>query len=158
MTELEYATIYLSISYTNNKCIQKNETKNINFILKKMTFLTLEKRHIQQQSFLFILYYYCSFSCFLTKILPCAFLSREALSYLLNRQTMDFKLPHDVVCTCAKRDEPPSRRRPANPPSSRVSFFPQILQNDGRRLRGILSIPCIQWTTKFVCIRVNSWF
>ena len=25
---------------------------------------------------------------------------------------MGFKLPHDVVSACAKRDEPPSRRRP----------------------------------------------
>ena len=25
---------------------------------------------------------------------------------------MDFKLPHDVFCACAKRDEPPRRRRP----------------------------------------------
>ena len=25
--------------------------------------------------------------------------------------TMGFKLPHDVVSACAKRDEPPSRRR-----------------------------------------------
>ena len=39
-------------------------------------------------------------------------LSREALPDRRNRQTMDFKLPHDVVCACAKRDEPPSRRRP----------------------------------------------
>ena len=29
-----------------------------------------------------------------------------------SQKTMDFKLPHDVVCTCAKRDEPPSRRQP----------------------------------------------
>jgi len=27
-------------------------------------------------------------------------------------KTMNFKLPHDVVFTYAKRDEPPSRRRP----------------------------------------------
>ena len=47
----------------------------------------------------------------------------------------DFSL--SSIC-CAKRDEPPSRRRPANPPFSRVSFFPQILQHDGRRLRGIV--------------------
>ncbi|MCR5381059.1 MAG: hypothetical protein K6G44_08770 [Lentisphaeria bacterium] len=43
------------------------------------------------------------------------FLSREALSQppsRRNRQTMGFKLPHDVVSTCAKRDEPPSRRQP----------------------------------------------
>ena len=78
---------------------------------------------------------------------------READSDRLNRQAMDFKLPHDVVSTCAKRDEPPSRRRPANPSSSSVSFFPQNLQNDGRRLRGILFIQCLLWTVK---IRVNS--
>ncbi len=29
------------------------------------------------------------------------------------QQTMNFKLPHVVVCACAKRDEPPSRRRPS---------------------------------------------
>ena len=66
------------------------------------------------------------------------YLLREALSDRRNRHFLNFKLPHDVVCACAKRDEPPSRRRPANPPFSRVSFFPQILQHDGRRLRGIV--------------------
>ena len=73
--------------------------------------------------------------------------------HTVSQQTMNFELPHDVVSTCAKRDEPPSRRRPANPSSSSVSFFPQNLQNDGRRLRGILFIQCLLWTVK---IRVHS--
>ncbi|MBR4417534.1 MAG: hypothetical protein IKS67_12225, partial [Victivallales bacterium] len=30
---------------------------------------------------------------------------------LPSQQTKNFELPHDVVSTCAKRDEPPSRRR-----------------------------------------------
>ena len=47
---------------------------------------------------------------FFGKDFPCAFLSCETLSDHRNRQTMDFKLSHDVVFTCAKRDEPPSRR------------------------------------------------
>ena len=51
---------------------------------------------------------------FFDKDFSMRFLSCEALSDRLNRQTMDFKLPHDVVCTCAKRDEPPSRRQPMN--------------------------------------------
>ena len=33
---------------------------------------------------------------------------------------MGFKLPHDVVFTFAKRDEPPSRRRPVN--SFRIAY------------------------------------
>ena len=99
------------------------------------------------------------FLVFLTKILPCAFLSREALSNHRNRHTMDFKLPHDVVCTCAKRDEPPSRRRPFRfildqniilstnsserwPTSARHSVY------------SVYSVDC----PKLVFIRVNSWF
>ena len=62
--------------------------------------------------------------CFLTKILPSTFLSREALSDRRNRQTMDFKLPHDVVCACAKRDEPPSRRRPSESSSLKIHVLP----------------------------------
>ena len=49
---------------------------------------------------------------YFAKIFLCVFLLREALPDRRNRQTMDFKLPHDVVSTCAKRDEPPSRRQP----------------------------------------------
>ena len=30
-----------------------------------------------------------------------------------SQQTMNFEFPHDVICACAKRDEPPSRRRPS---------------------------------------------
>ena len=30
-----------------------------------------------------------------------------------SQQTMNVKLPHDNFCACAKRDEPPSRRRPS---------------------------------------------
>ena len=29
-----------------------------------------------------------------------------------SQQAINIELPHDVVCACAKRDEPPSRRRP----------------------------------------------
>ena len=49
-------------------------------------------------------YYYCSISCFLTKILHCAFLSCEAFSDHLNSQAMDFKLPHDILCCRAAHD------------------------------------------------------
>ena len=49
-------------------------------------------------------YYYCSISCFLTKILHCAFLSCEAFSDHLNRQAMDFKLLHDILCCRAAHD------------------------------------------------------
>ena len=88
-------------------------------------------------------------------------LSRKTLSQQpepnRNKRIINFKFPHEVVSACAKRDEPPSRRRPANPASSRVFFFSQIPQNDGRRLRGFLFLQCIQWTIKFVLIRVDSW-
>ena len=77
--------------------------------LKGLVFMRLWIKTISKS---FYLNEYCLLSCFLAKILAYAFLSCEALSYPLNRQTMDFKLPHDVVCACAKRDEPPSRRRP----------------------------------------------
>ena len=104
MTELEYATIYLSISYTNNKCIQKTRQKNINFTLKKNdifnageTSHSAAKLSVYSVLLLFVFF-------FLAKILPCAFLSREALSYLLNRQIMDFKLPHDILCRRAAHD------------------------------------------------------
>ena len=42
----------------------------------------------------------------------------------LSQQTMDFKLPHVVVFACAKRDEPPSRRRPANFSSLKIHLIP----------------------------------
>ena len=99
-------------------------------------------------------YYYCSFSCFLTKILPCAFLSREALSDRLNRQAMDFKLPHDVVCACAKRDEPPSRRQPLEFSSLLISYAYQNSSDFvGSCGEAFLFIQCLLWTAK---IRVNS--
>ena len=68
---------------------------------------------------------------------------------------MYFKLPHDVVCTCAKRDEPPSRRRPFRFLMTKISYCQQTPRNHGRRLRGILFLPCIQWTQ--MNIRVHSW-
>ena len=49
------------------------------------------------------------FLVFLTKILPCAFLSCEMISQPPRQQTMNFELTHDVVSACAKRDEPPAR-------------------------------------------------
>ena len=70
---------------------------------------------------------------------------------LRNRQTIDFKLPHDVVCACAKRDEPPSRRRP-------FQFFldqNNILSTNSLETRPTsarhLFFPCIQWTEKNSC-------
>ncbi len=69
-------------------------------------------------------------------------------------KTMNFKLPHDVVFTCAKRDEPPSRRRPTESSALKIHLLPTPLQNYGRCLRGIPFLPCIQWTTQK--IRVYS--
>ena len=37
---------------------------------------------------------------------------------------MDFELPHDVIFTCAKRDEPPSRRMPIRSFSFKVFVLP----------------------------------
>ena len=42
--------------------------------------------------------------------LPSRSLTRDA-RLETRAKTMNFKLPHDVVSACAKRDEPPSRRR-----------------------------------------------
>ena len=71
---------------------------------------------------------------------------------------MDFKLPHDVVSTCAKRDKPPSRRR-------HFRFFLDqnhiLTTNSSERwptsarhsVSSVYSVDC----KKFVCIRVHSW-
>ena len=53
-----------------------------------------------------------------------------------------------------------NRRADGGPSDSsliKISNCQQTPQNDGRRLRGIPFLPCIQWTTKNVCIRVHSW-
>ena len=108
-----------------------------------------------QQPFL---YYYCSISCFLTKILPCAFLSREAPADRRNRQIMDFKLPHVVVCACAKRDEPPSRRMPSRFPLDQNNILstnsPERWPTSARHsVSSMYSVDC----PRFVFIRVHSW-
>ena len=78
---------------------------------------------------------------------------------LRNRQTIDFKLPHDVVCACAKRDEPPSRRRP-------FQFFldqNNILSTNSSETRptsarhSVSSVFSVDYK-KFASIRVHSWF
>ena len=118
--------------------------------------LTVTWEHASPDSCL-VSFPYRSNSCFLTKILPCAFLSREALSDRLNRKAMSFKLPHEVVFACAKRDEPPSRRRLFQFSSHKIQFLPQPLQNHGRRLRGILFLQCIQWTTNKIRVYSSSF-
>ena len=49
---------------------------------------------------------------------------------------MDFKLPHDVVSTCAKRDEPPSRRSRLHHSRSTFCFIIKSLGILSARLRG----------------------
>ena len=71
---------------------------------------------------------------------------------------MDLKLPHDVVTTCAKRDEPPSRRR-----LFRFIFDQNhiLTTNSSERwptsarhsVSSVFSVDC----EKFVYIRVYSW-
>ena len=84
-------------------------------------------------------------------------LSREADSYRLNRQIMDFKLPHDVVCACAKRDEPPSRRRPSRFPLDQNNILstnsPERWPTSARH--SVSSVYSVDYKKSclFVCIR-----
>ena len=104
-------------------------------------------------------YYYCSISCFLTKILHCAFLSCEAFSDHLNSQAMDFKLPHDILCCRAAHD---NRRADGG----LSDFLPDqniILSTNSSEpwptsaRHSVSSVYSVDYQ-KFVCIRVNSWF
>ena len=71
---------------------------------------------------------------------------------------MNFKLPHDNFCTCAKRDEPPSRRRP--------TVFAELKAESKYKCFSSLADVCeafcifrvFSGLIKFVSIRVYSWF
>ena len=104
-------------------------------------------------------YYYCSISCFLTKILHCAFLSCEAFSDHLNRQAIDFKLPHDILCTSRSDDN----RRADGGLSDFLPDQNNILSTNSSgpwptsARHSVSSVYSVDYQ-KFVCIRVNSWF
>ena len=70
---------------------------------------------------------------------------------------MDSKLPHDVVSTCAKRDEPPSRRSRLH--HSRSTFFHLEILRDvvgpATRLFCLFSVFC---GLNFRALSCLSWF
>ena len=93
---------------------------------------------------------------------------------------MGFKLPHDVVSTCAKRDEPPSRRQPLELSPFWISYTHQNSSDfvgvcgeafcffsvfSGLQKMRVNSCPFVVENQRFGCgkgrsksIRVHSWF
>ena len=97
-------------------------------------------------------------SCLLSNIYALFCRAKRFHKRQANR-TMNFKLPHVVVSTCAKRDEPPSRRRP-----SRFSLDQNnILSTNSSEpwptsaRHSVSSVYSVDYP-KLVFIRVNSWF
>ena len=69
------------------------------------------------------------------------------------------ELPHDVIFTCAKRDKPPSRRRPSRVINSQDSPSDN---NVFRTMADVCEAFCVICVIcgliKFVFIRVYSWY
>jgi len=86
-------------------------------------------------------------------IFPILFYCAKRFSKPPEQTDLDFKLPHDVVSTCAKRDEPPSRRSRLHSFAINILFHHRILSMLSARLRGFLFVLCFLWT-EFSCFFV----
>ena len=72
---------------------------------------------------------------------------------------MVFKLSHDVVSTCAKRDEPPSRRQPLELSSLWISYTHQNSSDFvGSCGEAFLFIQCFLWTLIYLYNLCDLWF
>ena len=97
-------------------------------------------------SFLFVLYYYCLFSCFLTKIFHVLFCRAKRFQTVGTDRswTSSFRMTLFALARSVT-----NRRADGGSTDSsliKISYCQQTPQNDSRRLRGIPFLPCIQWT------------
>ena len=78
--------------------------------------------------------------------------SRAVTSHEM-RNNRYFELSHDVVCACAKRDEPPQPPEPFSSFVINILFHFEILSD----VVGPAARHFVRLMVKFVCIRVHSW-
>ena len=77
---------------------------------------------------------------------------RRAVTSHEMRNNRYFELSHDVVCACAKRDEPPQPPEPFSSFVINILFHFEILSD----VVGPAARHFVRLMVKFVCIRVHS--